>query len=240
MLKTGKLFLTILLCLGWLAGCSSITASRGHPHGEAMSADQMIQTDFNRTVSLAMRDNLDSLTRLLEKLYRRNPAEWRKTSAPTIEAAVEAGRQRILTGTLPEDLKGLRDIQVLSVALDPAYTGDRAGAFIFGVAETIVQAHNGRTRFYAADLLDAQHVHNAARNVEAAAWMLSNRRGQNEGPLLLSNAWEGAQLNLSFEREFGAIIGRLDLIASLLDENLRRVGINYVQNLLLFKFLPVR
>ena len=43
-----------------------------------------------------------------------------------------------------------------------------------------------------------------------------------------------------FEREFGAIIGRLDLIANLLGENSRRIGINYAQGLLLFNFLPVR
>lgn len=46
--------------------------------------------------------------------------------------------------------------------------------------------------------------------------------------------------NLSFEREFGALIGRLDLVANLLDENLRRMGINYVQGLFFFNFLPVR
>ena len=232
--------LTALLCLTLLAGCGGPAAQRGLPHGEAMSADQMVQTDFNRTLSLAMRDNLESLIRLLEKLYRRNPAEWRKTGAPTLEAAVAIGRQRIMSGALPGDLAGLRDIQVLSVSLDPAYAGDRAGAFVLGLADTVIQAHGGRIRFYAADLLDAQHVHNAARNVEAAAWMLSTRRGLDGQPLLLSNEWGGPQPNLSFEREFGALIGRLDLIASLLDENLRRVGINYVQNLLLFKFLPVR
>ena len=43
-------------------------------------------------------------------------------------------------------------------------------------------------------------------------------------------------VNISFEREFGQLIGRLDLVANLLDENLRRVGINYVQGLLFFSF----
>src|SRR3546814_4014934 len=62
-------------------------------HTEDLSFDQLGQTDFNRTVTIAMRDNLDSLERLLEKLYRRNPAEWRKTGEPTIEAAIERGRR---------------------------------------------------------------------------------------------------------------------------------------------------
>ncbi|HUH39831.1 MAG TPA: hypothetical protein VL024_03065, partial [Castellaniella sp.] len=58
--------------------------------------------------------------------------------------------------------------------------------------------------------------------------------------LLLSNQIDGGVSNLSFEREFGGVIGRLDLVAELLDENLRRVGINYLQGLLFFNFLPVR
>ena len=58
--------------------------------------------------------------------------------------------------------------------------------------------------------------------------------------MLLANEISATATNLSFEREFGAIIGRLDLIANLLGENGRRVGINYAQGLLFFNFLPVR
>jgi hypothetical protein len=56
----------------------------------------------------------------------------------------------------------------------------------------------------------------------------------------LSNEISDTQSNLSFEREFGQLIVRLDLVANLLDENLRRIGINYMQSLLFFNFLPVR
>src|SRR3546814_14076145 len=94
-------------------------------HTEDLSFDQLGQTDFNRTVTIAMRDNLDSLERLLEKLYRRNPAEWRKTGEPTIEAAIERGRRMLESGQAPPELAGLRDIEILAVALDPAYRGDR-------------------------------------------------------------------------------------------------------------------
>lgn len=200
----------------------------------------MAQTDFNRTVTIAMRDNLDSLYRLLEKLYRRNPAEWRKSGAPDLETAIKKGHAAIENGKAPAPLGGLTDIQVLSVALDPDYTGDRVVAFVFGLADTIVQAHNGKTRFYVVDALDAQRVYNAARNVEIAAWMLSTRKNSLGQPLLLSNEITPEASNLSFEREFGQLVGRLDLVANLLDENLRRVGINYVQGLLFFNFLPVR
>lgn len=225
-----------------LPGCVLPPSVHGtpQPRTEDMSFDQLGQTDFNRTVTIAMRDNLDSLQRLLEKLYRRNPAEWRKTGAPDIETALERGRQAIQLGQPPAQLAALRDIEILAVALDPAYQGDRVGAFIFGMANMIINAHDGKTRFYVSDVLTAQHVYNAARNVEIAAWLLASRRDASGRPLLWANEMSDTATNLSFEREFGQLIGRLDLVANLLDENLRRVGINYMQGLLFFNFLPVR
>lgn len=202
--------------------------------------DQFAQTDFNRTVTLEIRDNLESLYSLLDKLYRRNPREWRKAGVVTQAAAVARVRQMIETGTPPRPLRGLRDIQILAVSLDPAYTHDRVAAFIYGLADTLITAHNGKTRIYVSDILNGQRIYNAARNVEAAAWLLSSRRSPVGEPLLLANEISSASTNLSFEREFGAIIGRLDLIANLLGENDRRVGINYAQGLLFFNFLPVR
>ena len=127
-----------------------------------MSADQFGQTDFNRTVTLEVRDNLASLYVLLDKLYRRpangarptpptSPPPWRGSSAPS--------RSRP-----PPGLSGLRDIQILAVSLDPNYSGDRVAAFIYGLADTIIAAHNGKTWLYVSDALDGQV--NAARNVE--------------------------------------------------------------------------
>jgi hypothetical protein len=233
------LAITMALALAGCAGPSPAPRTTGSG-SEALSFDQFMQTDFNRTVTIAMRDNLDSLVRLMGKLYRRNPAEWRKTGAPDIESAIQKGRKAIETGQAPPELSGLRDVEILSVALDPDYRGDRVGALIFGLADMIIQAHNDKTRFYASDVLDAQHVYNAARNVEVAAWLLATRRDAAGHPLLLANEISSDGANLSFEREFGELIGRLDLVANLLDENLRRVGINYVQGLLFFNFLPVR
>ncbi|WP_412034122.1 hypothetical protein [Pollutimonas sp. M17] len=239
--RRASLIVMAFMAVAALAGCSSLDGTENsRPRSEEMSFDQLAQTDFNRTVTIAMRDNLDSLSRLLEKLYRRNPAEWRKTGAVSLEAAVQQGRQAIQTGQAPAELASLHDVEILAVALDPAYRGDRVGAFIFGMANMIIGAHGGKTRFYVSDALDAQHVYNAARNVEVAAWLLASRRDAAGRPLLLANEMSSVATNLSFEREFGQLVGRLDLVANLLDENLRRVGINYMQGLLFFNFLPVR
>jgi len=229
----------------WLAGCIAPAATPSSarapgPKGEAMSADQLAQTDFNRTVTIEIRDNLNSLYTLLDKLYRRNPREWRKTGVSSQEDAVARVKRLIEARTPPQGLSGLRDIQVLAVALDPNYGGDRVAAFIYGLADTMIAAHNDKTRIYVSDVLDGQRLYNAARNVEAAAWLLASRRNAQGEPLLLANEMSATATNLSFEREFGAIIGRLDLIANLLGENSRRIGINYAQGLLFFNFLPVR
>jgi len=233
---------TLVLAMLLLTGCSSAPSGKngGTPQTESMSSDQLVQTDFNRTVTIAMRDNLNGLYVLLDKLYRRNPREWRKSGQADEPAAVKRVKALIETRRPPPGLAGLHDIQILAVSLNPGYADDRVAAFIYGLADTIIAAHGDRVRFYALDALDGQRIYNAARNVEAAAWLLATRRSTTGGPLLLSNEMAQGAVNLSFEREFGAIIGRLDLVANLLGENMRRVGINYAQGLMLFNFLPVR
>lgn len=234
-------FVLSLVCAATLPACVTGPATgQGGPRNESMSFDQLLQTDFNRTVTIAMRDNLDSLYRLQEKLYRRNPNQWRTAGFADLESALAHGRTAITNGDPPADLAGLQDIEILSVALDPAYQGDRVGAFIYGLADMILTAHNDKSRFYASDVLDAKRIYNAARNVEIAAWLLGSRHDEHGNALLLANEISEQAVNISFEREFGQLVGRLDLVANMLDENLRRVGINYAQGLFFFSFLPVR
>ncbi|MNG99465.1 hypothetical protein D3C79_586360 [compost metagenome] len=56
--------------------------------------------------------------------------------------------------------------------------------------------------------------------------------------LLFSNEISEEGSNLSFAVEFGKIVARLDLLAQMLDERYRRIGLNYAQSLLLMNFLP--
>ena len=116
------------------------------------------------------------------------------------------------------------------------FQGDRVGAFVYALGSMLVTAHGGRTEFYLSDSLDPQFVFNASRNVEKAAWMLAQRRDAEGQPLLLSN--EGG--NLSYAVEFGKITARLDLLAHVLEERYRRIGVNYAHGLLFLNFLPVQ
>ncbi len=233
----------LLLLLGALAsGCSNAprNAAGEDTSQGSMRAGEFLQTDADRMATLAMRDNLQSLYQLLWKLYKRNPAEWKKTGLPSQADAELAIRRAIEQNRELSDLGGRRDIAALSYSLDPAFKGDRVGAFIYSLASMLITAHGGRTEFYVYQGIDAQYVYNAARNVEVATWMLATRKDDKGAPLLLSNALTDDASNLSYAREFAKIVARLDLLAEVLGERYRRISVNYAQGLLFMHFLPVQ
>lgn len=228
-----------------LAACSAFQHTPT-PHGEVKGADvngkEMVQSDTNRVATLGMQANLDSLYRLMDKLYRRNPAECKKTGADR-DDCMKKVKEAIAGRKDWPGLQGQRDIKALSLALKPEFDGDRVAAFIYGAADMIITAHGGKTEFFLVDSLDAQFVFNAARNIEIASWLLASRHNVAGRSLLLSDEIGDTARNLSFEREFGKIVGRLDLLASFVTEKYRRAGIGYVQNLFggtFLQFLPVR
>ena len=210
--------------------------------GNRFGSTELIQSEGNRVTQHAMQANRSSLLLLADKLYRRNPAEWRK-SAPTREAAMMQLEAALLSGQPWAPLAGRRDVAALSLAQAPEFSGDRVAAFIVACHDTIVTAHGGKREFYYLDSVDPQHIYNAARNMEIALWILNTRRTPAGQPLLLANEIGPDSRNLSFEREFGKIIGRLDLLASYMTERYRRAVISYVQSVVaapLLAFLPVK
>ena len=229
--------------LALLAGCASdASVDRGPVQGSEFHPGELLQSEGNRYTQAGMRANQASLLLLADKLYRRNPAEWRK-SAASREAALAQINVAMQSGQAWAPLAGRRDVAALSLALSPEFTGDRVAAFILGCQDTIVTAHGGRREFYYLDGVDPQHIYNAARNMETALWILNTRRVANGQPLLLANEIGGDQRNLSFEREFGKIIGRLDMLAAYMTERYRRAAINYVQGIVaapILAFLPVK
>lgn len=231
------LLLLGLLGLLGLAGCSGRQAHEAiiNPRNEA-KAGELLQSDVDRMATLAMRDNLNSLYQLMSKLYQRNPQEWRKTGLADRAAAERQIHRAIEENRGLPQLGGRRDVAALSYALSPTFEGDRVGTFIFALGSMLVTAHGGRTEFYLTDSFDAEFIHNAARNIEKAAWMLGQRRDSQGRPLLLSN--EGG--NLSFAVEFSKMVARLDLLSHMLEERYRRLGVNYAQSLLFMNFLPVQ
>lgn len=102
----------------------------------------------------------------------------------------------------------------------------------------VQSAFGDREVFYLLDDLEPQHLYNAARNVEIAAWKLASARDGQGQPLLLSNEL-GESSNLSFEREFGRIVGLLDALSDVVEDETERTVTRVVQNLTTAVFLPV-
>jgi len=224
-------FSASVLTLILLVGCSSPPVKKD-VDGMDFSSGQMLQNDANRAANLAMRDNLESLSLLLDKLYKRAAAH---------QQVMDAIRQQL---PLP-GLDGKTSVAALPLAFDAGFAGDRAGALIYGLGSMLYELYGGTDTQHLLSGLNSQMTANAAWNIEVAAWLLASRTDEQGQPLLLSNEISANGRNLSFEREFGRMIGRLELLAQMTNESLRRSGINYVQGLLaapllgLIQFIPL-
>lgn len=220
-----------------LAGCAAPATA---PQGERVKGfrlQSLAKSDLDQVAELHLRAVFQSLRRLSQKLYLRNPAEWRKRGLPSADAAVAALFDRDHRWRL-ETLNYRRGAEAVQISLNPAYPGDRVAAFTVGLAGMVQQATGDRTEFYLLDDLDPQRLYNAARNFEVAAWKLANARNADGSLLLLSNE-AGPVPNLSFEREFGRIIGSLDVLAEILAEREGRTITRVIQSAASAVFLPL-
>ncbi len=231
------LVLVFLLCTTACSQQQGRDIARQFSNGKP---DEFLQTSVDRMATLSMRDNLQSLYLLMNKLYLRNPNQWRQSGYLDAVSAAREIRSAIENRQPLPALGDRRDLAALSYSLSPEFRGDRVGAFIYAIGSMLVTAHGGRTRFYISDTINPQFASNAARNIEKATWLLSQRQDANGVLLLFSNEISEEGSNLSFAVEFGKIVARLDLLTQMLDERYRRIGVNYAQSLLLMNFLPVQ
>lgn len=220
-----------------------VTTSPGYgskpvPEQEDRSSfSQLGKADLDRMADVEMRENAQSLRLLMTKLYKRNPRELRKSTPDSLEKMVDW----VFEGGHGWKIKRCNELQgtdAIRLAFDPEYQGDRVLPLIVGLQTMLVKAHGGKSEFYMTDTLDPQNIYNVARNVEIVAWKLANARDAQGQLYLLTNEMNDMEHNLSFEREFGKIIGRLDLYAVTLSEKSQRMISRVVQNLATALFLP--
>jgi len=235
----------VAACL--LAACSSTPTypptapSTGHrppPREAPFSMSDLVKSDVDSIAEVHLRESIASARLLMEKLYRRNPRELRKSGAATPEAAVARAFDPRNAWRFAE-LSNLRGIEALQIAFRPDFSGDRVFAFGVGLGSMITQAYGDKTEFYLTDSLDPQRLYNAARNIEIAAWKLANARESNGEPMLLSNEMSVAAPNLSFEREIGKLIAYQDALAIVMSQRTNRVIRRFTQGLATAVFLPL-
>lgn len=201
------------------------------------SFSQLGKTDFDRLADVETRENAQALSVLMVKLYKRNPHELRKSTAGSAEEMAKSVFEN-QHGWRFKEIGEAQGTDAIQQAFHPEYTGDRVLSFIVGLQTMLIKAHGGKSEFYFTDAVDPQNVYNAARNVEIAVWKLSNARDDKGQLYLLTNELNGNERNLSFEREFGKIIGSLDLYAITLSEKLQRSIVRVVQTFATALFLP--
>ena len=240
-LKTQPLFRLIILCVAAsLAACAS-PAKNNKPipqQNERNFFNQLGKSDFDHLADVEMRENSQALRVLMIKLYKRNPRELKKSTASNVDDWVKSvfANQH---GWQFEGINKLQSTDAIQQAFKPEYQGDRILSFIVGMQTMLIQAHGGKSDFYLTDSVDPQNVYNAARNIEIAVWKLSNARDDKGELYLLTNELNSREANLSFEREFGKMIGSLDLYAITLSEKLQRTIMRTVQALATALFLPI-
>ena len=226
-----------LLCAALLAACAGGTAPP-RPGG-GFHPSQLAKSDVDRVAEAHQRDIFANLKILTEKLYRRNPRELKKSRL----ASVAAGVARIFEGNhgwkFPE-LEGKRGADAIHLAFRDDYTGDRVLALAAGLGSMLQAAFNDKTEFFVLDDLDPQRLYNAARNVEIAVWKLSTAHTPRGEFYLLSNETAGPVQNLSFEREFGKIIGSLDVLSRIIADKENRTIVKVIQSLATAVFLPIK
>lgn len=205
-----------------------------------MHPKQIVKSDIDRVLEAHHREIFASLERLADKLYKRNPREWRRAGLDSREAAMARLFAAQHDWRLPE-FDNRRGIDVMRLAFAPDFAGDRVAALIIGMGGMIQTAWADRSELFIMDELDPQALSNCARNIEISAWKLAQSRDEMGNPLLLSNeiGVDGVR-NLSFEREMGKMIGWLDMSAQIVADKNRRVVTRILQSLATAVFLPVR
>ena len=138
------------------------------------------------------------------------------------------------------ELDGKRGAAAIQLAFEETFRGDRVVAFVAGLAGMIQAAFQDKTELFLLDELDPQSLYNVARNVEIAVWKLSNTRTPRGELYLLSNAASGPVANLSFEREFGKVIGSLDVLSKIVADKTDRTVVKVIQSVATAVFLPVK
>jgi hypothetical protein len=219
-----------------LAGCATKLGKDGRAE-TSFDVKYLAKTEVDRVTDTIRSEVTSGLLLIADKLYRRNPREWRKGGAVSREAAVAHLRAR-QTQPFPE-LGGARERHAAALAFSENYTGDRVAALVFGLLTMSDAAFAHKEEFFILDSLDEQKLNNTARNFEIALWKLNGDRTPAGQPYLLANELDPNNPNLSFEREFGRQIGLLDLMANIVADRHGRTLSRASQSVATYLFLPV-
>ena len=211
-------------------------AEVGDLQPEPFRANFLLKSDLDRAAELTQREGLKHLRELMVKLYKRNPNMWRLHSTSHAAAVNAVFGEDFKTWF--EEFGERRGGEIVNLAFDPEFSGDRVRAFIAGLLQMYMSSFNDTTEIYMNTQLDPQRLYNMARNLERASWLLNHKRDAEGQPYLIANSIEGDEVNLSFERQFGKLIAQQDMLAQVLADKENRT-ITWVVHSVATVFLPI-
>ena len=226
----------VILLLLVMAACATRMGKDGQTE-TSVDAKYLLKTEIDRIADTSRAEVVGGLMLIADKLYKRNPREWKKAGVASREAALDRLVARN-SRSLPE-LGGLREGPAATLAFSEAYGGDRVAALMFGLLSMVDAAYEHKDEFYILDSLDERKLYNCARNMDVAVWKLAHDRTAAGEPFLLSNELDPGNRNISFEREFGRIMGLLDFMAKVVADRNGRNFSRLTQTVVGTLFLPV-
>jgi len=228
----------ILLLTLFLYSCSTSSLPKKHStQYDKGSINQFGKTDFDRMADYEIRENIESLKILMIKFYKKNPNQLKKSTSDNAEKMANW----VFNGDHNWKFKKINNsqgIDALNQVFDENFKGDRVLSLVTGLYTMLIKAHGNKKEFYMFDSLEPQKIYNASRNFEIIVWKLSSKKNSKGQPYLLSNEISASEANLSFEREFGKIIGRTDYFAFTLSEKTERAVTRAIQSFTTGIFLP--
>ncbi len=229
--------LTLVL---YLSGCQQLpfVETDSSEIEESFSVDHVAKSDIDLILDHQVKTVRSLLKTLMLKLYQRNPAYWRNSSSASPEARVQELFDRY-EYEIQAMLQNTSSIESIKLAFDPAFKGDRVLAYVYGLKSMMAASFSNKQSFYMLDQLDPQKLHDSARNVEVAVWMLSNKRMPNGDLYLVSNELHGPVKNLSFERLFGKLIMALDISSQIVADSSKRTVKNVIQGIARYVLIPI-
>lgn len=222
------LFFALLLC-----GC--MTAAGNSQNG----IERLAKSDIDEVIELHQQVVLRDLKKLMVKLYKRNPGLRYDRELRDIKASVELTFSRPFNYNYAEFSQIRRPTDIVRLALDESYQGDRVLAFIVGLRRMLMASYDNNTEFFYLTSIDQQKLYNSARNIEIAAWLLAKSRDKEGNLLMLSDSLADERRNLSYQRLIGRMIATQDNLAEIISHKTGRIIKTVVVRAATVVFLPI-
>lgn len=228
-MKWSSLLLMLALMLTGCAGNGS----------QGKGIERLAKSDIDEVIELHQQAVMRDLKKLMIKLYKRNPGQRYDREQRDIRASVE------LTFSRPSNFRYAnyqhidKPTDIVRLALDENYRGDRVLAFIVGLKRMLMASYDNKTEFFYLTSVDQQKLYNSARNIEIAAWLLANGRDAEGKLLLLSDSLDDENRNLSYQRLIGRMIATQDNLAQIISQKTGRIIKTVVVRAATMVFLPI-